>query len=360
MKSDPAASSPRVCLVLSTGRCGSTVMSDIVSGHPMALSVSELSSGLRDSDLSERELTGVEFWNLLSTPCLTDVVGLRCKVRVDEMLYPAFSPRPGASRFTWATGLPPLMQACIPHLTDRPDDLYARIESAAAEQPARMLSVHMQWLFGMLAGDRRPAVVVERSGGSLSHVKTLTQLFPRAKVVHLFRDGRECAVSMSRHGRYKMAMIRAVISARLGYDPYGYAGVPGDGDAKSGQAIDEDVGGLLPERMTRTRFDQFDVPLARYGAMWSKMIAEGVAGLPDQSRVLAIDYADLTARPAETICRFFEFIGLDCDQELAKRLAAGVRPGRNVREEAGEQSWNELTRACRLGLNRLYGRGNWA
>lgn len=326
----------------------------------MVLSVSELFSGLRDSDLSERELTGLEFWDLISTPCLTDLIGLRWKVKLDEMLYPAFSPRPGASRFTWATGLPPLMQACIPHLTDQPDDLYARIEAAVAEQPAQMLSVHMRWLFAMLAWDSRPAVIVERSGGSLSYAATLLRLFPHAKVVHLFRDGRECAVSMSRHGRYKMAAIRASIYARRGYDPYGYEHVSSEADAGCGEGIDDDMGEFMPEQITLARFDEYDVPLARYGAMWSKMIVGGLAELPDRSQMLSIDYADLTARPAETICGFFEFVGLDCDPGLAEGLAATVRPGRNVREEVSEQLWDELTRTCRLGMNRLYGRGNWA
>lgn len=359
MEPDSAVWSPQVCLVLSTGRCGSTAMSNIVSGHPMVLSISELFSGLRDSDLSERELTGLEFWNLMSTPCLTDLIGLRWEVKLDEMLYPAFSPRPGASRFGPATGLPPLMQVCIPHLTDRPDDLYARIEAATVEQPTQMLSSHMRWLFWMLAGDSRPAVVVERSGGSLSYATTLLRMFPHARVVHLFRDGRECAVSMSRHGRYKMAAIRAGISAQLGYDPYGYAAIPEDADTARGQRVDDDMAELLPERVTLARFDQYDVPLAKYGAMWSKMIVEGLADLPDRSRVLSIDYANLTARPVETIRGFFEFIGLDCHLGLAKRLAATMWAGKNVREEVGEHQWNELTRACRLGMNRLYGRGNW-
>ncbi len=357
MQADPGARPLPVCLVLSTGRCGSTAMSDIVAANPLALSVSELFSGLRDSDLTERELTGPEFWELLSTPCLVDVVGLKCKIKLDEMLYPAFAPRPGARRFTWVTGLPPLMQACIPHLTGRPDDLYAEIEDVTPKQPRRMLSMHFQWLFNVLAGDRRPAVVVERSGGSLAYAATLMQLFPQARVVHLFRDGRECAVSMSRHGRYKFAMIQATLRARLGYDPY--SGEPGQVVSRCDPAAVDELGGLLPERMTAARYGQFDVPVARYGSMWSKMVAAGLAELPDQSRLLAVDYADLTAQPAATISKLFDFLGLDCDEALRNKLASGVRPARNVREEIGEQQWDELTRACRLGMNRLYGRGNW-
>ena len=126
MTADSPAAAPPICLVLSTGRCGSTTLSNIVRAHPLALSVSELFSALGDADLSERELDGPEFWGMLSTPCQADIAGLRCGIKLDEQLYPAFDPRPGAERFNWATGLPPVMQVCLPHLTDRPDDLYAR------------------------------------------------------------------------------------------------------------------------------------------------------------------------------------------------------------------------------------------
>lgn len=333
----------------------------------MALSVSELFSGLRDYDLSEREMSGAEFWHLLSTPNPTDLIGLRMGYRVEEMLYPAFSPRPGADRFSWRTGLPPLMQACVPHLTDRPDDLYAAIEAAAPAQPTRLFSAHLRWLFGMLAQDQRPAVMVERSGGSLAYAAELLRLFPGARVVHLYRDGRECAVSMSRHGRYKVAMLRAALTVKYGYDPYAVpgpraAGSPGQRPAaaeEAGRPADDELAGLTPGRIDRESFDRYEIPLRRYGGMWTKMIASGLPDLPGQSRLLNLDYRDLTERPEENIGRLLDFLGLGRDRLLEKSMAAEVRPARNVREQVGEQQWNELTRACYLGMNRLYGRNGW-
>lgn len=361
MPADPAAAKPRICLVLSTGRCGSTTLSNIVRAQPTALSVSELFSGLREHDLSEREMSGAEFWDMLSTPGHIDVAGLRCKIKLDEMLYPAFDPRPGADRFNWSTGLPPLMQACVPHLTDRPDDMYAALEAMTPEQPRRLLSAHLYWLFGVLAGDRRPAVVVERSGGSLAYAGALLRLFPQARVVHLFRDGRECAVSMSRHGRYKLAMIQAALRARLGRDPYAMGtGPAGPGAPPAGLAADEELAGLTPDRINEARFRQFDVPLSRYGGMWAKMIVDGLAELSGRPGVLALDYRDLVSCPEESIGRFLGFAGLDRDPLAEKRLAAEIRPGRDVRGEIAEQQWDELTRACRLGMNRLYGRNGWS
>jgi len=326
------------------------------------LSVSELFSALYDHDLSERELTGAELWEMMSTPSRADEVGLKCHIKVDEMLYPAFEPFLGANRFNWATGVPPLLQITIPHLTQQPDDLYAELEEITPKQPPRLLSAHLWWLFGVLAGDQPAQVVVERSGASLAHAAELLRLFPQARVVHLFRDGRECAVSMSRHPRFKVAAIRAAMRARLGYDPYQEVGAPSresGGAASLGSPNDEELEALTPDRVTRARFEQFDVPLRRYGVMWSMMIADGMAGLPEKSRLMTLDYADLATHPREAIGRLTEFLEVESAPDWERRMAAKIRPGRDIRREVGEQEWAELTRACRLGMNCLYGRGNW-
>lgn len=252
------------------------------------------------------------------------------------------------------------MQACLPHLTDRPDHLYAMLEAVTARQSRRLLSEHLWWLFDVLADGRRPAVVMERSGGSMAYAATLMRLLPQARIVHIFRDGRECAVSMSRHGRYRMAMIRAAVNAQFGWDPYAPAIAGQEGRlAQEIFASEEGVAGLLPDRINQARYEEFIVPLSKYGAMWSKMIASGLPELPDESRLLRLDYADLVARPAENIGRFFDFLGLERDPALEKRMAAEIKPSRDVRGEVGEPAWGELTRACRLGMNRLYGRGGW-
>jgi hypothetical protein len=345
-----------MCLVLSTGRCGSTALSNIVRGHPGALSVSELFSALADHDLTERALSGEEFWAMLSTPSIADMLGVRFKIEVPEMLYPVRAPRAGAERFTPETGVPPLMQVTLPHLTDRPDDLYAELEEKTVKLPVRLLSEHFAWLFGELAGNRVPGVIVERSGGSIAYCSTLLRLFPQALVVHLYRDGRECAASMSRHDRYKIAAIRAALRARVGYDPYASA------EASSRAPVldpGDELAVLMPNRISRPSYEQFGVPLRRYGAIWSKMIVDGVAALRDYKPLLELDYVDLTECPLESIGRLFDFLGLPRNTAREQRMAAGLRPGPDVRKRLGQAAWDDLTKTCRLGMNRLYGQGGW-
>jgi putative sulfotransferase len=366
MPADPAVRRrPPICLVLSTGRCGGTLLSNIARMHPGVLSISELFSALLGHDLRERELAGTEFWEMLSTPAQADTaMMLRCQIAPDELLYPVLAPRPGARRFSGAAGVPPppLMQVTLPHLTSRPDDFYAKLEAMTVQQPRRLLSEHFWWLFDMLSEDRPPMVVVERSGGSLRIASELLRLFPDARVVHLFRDGRECAVSMSRHASYKLSVIRASMSARFGFDPYALpvgAGRDGGRALPMHLASDRELAELTPDRITRAVFDRFEVPLGRYGLVWSNMIAVGVAELAALSRLITLDYGDLVARPIESIDKFLEFLGVERDPAWETQMAAKINPGRDVRTEVGKQQWEELTRACRLGMNRIYGRGGW-
>jgi putative sulfotransferase len=358
-----------ICLVLSTGRCGSTVLSDVIAEHPDALSVSELFSSIPDHELVERYLDGAAFWRLLSRRTTVDLMMLRCGIGVDELRYPIDSPRPGASRFARGTGLPPppIAQVTLPHMTDRPDDLFDRIGRCAVRLPVRPLSDHFRWLFRALGGDRRPAVAVERSGGSLAYTARLLRLFPDARVVHLYRDGRECALSMSRHVRYRMAMVRSRMAAHLGYDPYAddlpdraMAGAGSVAGSVAGVAgLDAPLRALLPGHATRAAYDAYEIPLPRYGMVWSKMIIEGLGMLRDHPSMLSLDYRDLVSSPHETIGGVLEFLGLDRDPGCERRMVQRIRPSRDARRTVDEKQWHELTRACLSGMNRLYGRGGW-
>ena len=353
---------PRICLILNTGRCGGTVLSNIVRAYPDALSISEFFSALRGHDLTERMLSGTDFWHMLSTPghAETEVLA-RCGIEPEELLYPLFKPRPGARRFVGGAKIPPVLQVTIPHLTGQPDELYATLEVMAVRQPRRMLSQHLLWLFGVLAGGRRPAVVVERSGGSLAYAGALLRLFPEAKVVHLFRDGRECAVSMSRHACFKLAAIRSMLSSRFAYDPYGVTEAATDTDRPRPKNTENDaeLGELAPERITRERFERFRVPLSRYGGMWSRIVATGLAELPEPSRVLSLDYRDVAAKPGENLDLLFDFLGIAHHSEWTSHIPVEIRAARDVRAELCGSEWDELTRSCSFGMNRIYGRGGW-
>ena len=54
--------------VLSTGRCGSTMVSEMLNKHPDILSVSELFSTLGLTAFPGRKVNGEWMWRLLSKP----------------------------------------------------------------------------------------------------------------------------------------------------------------------------------------------------------------------------------------------------------------------------------------------------
>jgi hypothetical protein len=47
----------------------------------------------------------------------------------------------------------------------------------------------------------------------------LSDAFGDARFVHLYRDGRECAYSFSRHPLYRLGAVEAMLYSRLGISP---------------------------------------------------------------------------------------------------------------------------------------------
>ena len=62
MVSPPASTIPPV-FILSTGRCGSTMVSNILNRHPQVLSLSEFISYIGIRSLSRRRPTGAWMWD---------------------------------------------------------------------------------------------------------------------------------------------------------------------------------------------------------------------------------------------------------------------------------------------------------
>jgi hypothetical protein len=132
------------------------------------------------------------------------------------------------------------------------------------------------------------------------HLAALRQLWPRLKVVHIVREGRLCALSMSRHGGYQLL-------AALGVDDW--TAVSRFADQFQPQALVSDV----------------DV----YFAMWARQsarIAAALAALP--ARVsLTVRYEDMLADPVAFFERVAAFVGLRAVPDWVAASANGVVTG---------------------------------
>ncbi|GFM99390.1 hypothetical protein Sfulv_42010 [Streptomyces fulvorobeus] len=187
-------------IVLGTGRCGSTMLSDLVNEHREVLSLSEFFACLDPWGFSAGELDGPAFWNLLSAPRLKPNTLMRKGVTVPEYRYPL-----GSGRYA-AGDVPALSVMTLPPLTDDPDALLDRIRDEVTGWPVAPLPGQYLRLFTWWASLLGRKVVIERSGAAQRFLPDLLTYFPEARFVHMYRHGPDCAVSMSRHPIFRLAV----------------------------------------------------------------------------------------------------------------------------------------------------------
>ena len=176
----------------------------------------------------------------------------------------------------------------------------------------------------------------------------LRRLFPEARVVHVYRDGRDTALSMSRHPAFQITLATLDRLQRLGVRPL-------ESTAEAGP-----VGSLLaplfltlvdPARMIRRKFD-----LAAYGDLWSRVILRAqklLAALPPE-RVLELRYEDVVERPQEKLRQLAAFIDPSLSDDAWLREAARLpRPNPPKYMSLDTETQRRLTEACAPGLEAL-------
>jgi len=334
-------------IVVSTGRCGSTLLSNMLRLNPEILSMSEFFSLLMPDPIPAGELNATAYWRLLSEPWVFFRHAYRLGLRVPEFLY---APGPG-TRFTAASGIPPILVTALPHLSDDPEGLYDEVEAfVAGLTPASAAAQHRR-LMGWLCDRFGARAWVERSGGSLLFMRQLADRFGDAKFVHLYRDGRECACSFSRHPAYRLGAISAMLHSRLGISPY-------LGDYRLAQGVPPDLRPFMPETFDHEAFERFQVPAAESGQFWSDMIIPALDVLDSlpTDRVLQLSYEQLVGEPRQALRRLARFADLPgANPDWLDRAAHLVetRPPRWTALPPAQIG--DLTRVCEPAMRRLYG-----
>jgi hypothetical protein len=294
--------------VVSTGRSGSTALSRVLSMHPDLLSVNELYSSLPDPDLlTDAPLSGPDFWQRLSSPNEDTDRMLRSGLPLPEIIY---ADGPGARRHSAATdGIPALCLMVLPHLTDDPDALLDALAPEVRAWPTRPVPAQWRALFATLAerfGASR--AVVERSGFSLHRVTQLRACFPEARFVHLYRDGADCALSMSRHGGFRMLPLVHEMAALCGLSSFQEL------TPEHASQLPDDMADLLRgEKFDPSLVMDRDIPLAAFGALWSGMVVDGMQRLAQvpADRLMSLSYEELLREPAVALGRLADFVGVE-------------------------------------------------
>ena len=328
--------------IVGTGRCGSTMMSTVVRLHPRLLSLSEFFTALAGRAFTLGTIDGERFWRLLTT--LSPIAGkmLAKGGAMEEVLY-GFG---DGARFG-PYDVPPILVTALPHLTHDPQALYDEMEPFVRGGGRAPLGQHYQYLFEWLCRRFDRARVVERSGSSLLFVPALARLFAGAKFVHLYRDGRDAAISMQRHPFFRLGVRFAGLFERVGLDPYRPPLMLGT--SRLYPLLEAVTGRFLPIE----RWLAEPPSLESLGNYWSRSVVSGTTFLDalGRERVLNLRYEDILARPHDELARLMEFMGPEyVDAEwLAKASLVPRKPASNWRTLPIDQQ-QRLTNACRPGL----------
>lgn len=341
--------------VLGTGRCGSTLVSDLLRDHPEVLSLSELFNHLTDmyrltaSAFPEGVIPAEQFWSILSSRNTVNRLMARHGVTPKEVLYPLSA---STSRYTADTGVPAVLLTTLPHLTDAPEPLYDEMAEVVATFPESTAGGHYARLFGWLCDRYGKRLWAERSGGSLILANQLREHFPDARFLHVLRDGRDCALSMSRHNGFRMAAVVMSMCFALGQDPYELAD-PGSLDL---DLLPVELRGFLPDRFDPAAFRAYDIPASLFGSYWSDEMKRGMEALSavPKDRVFHLWYEDILERPTECARLICDFLGPGyADEEWIRRCATRVSAPTSSWRALPEEKRHSLDDACRDGFSVL-------
>ncbi len=313
--------------VVGSGRCGSTLLSNMLAKHPEVAVLSEFFSVLDRTECFRKDIvTGIYFSEFLG----------RSNVIADIIIRRGKAPEELLSDTQGLEKLPALLVATVPALFSAPATALQEILDATRLFPDQTFSQHYKCLFEWLCVRTGKKLWIERSGPSNEYLPDLIDLFPDALFVHLHRDGPESALSMQQHTYFQL-----VVS--LFFDPP---------DRHEIEAT-EYAGGLIGDNDPFTRrLTSGRPPPEKFGAYWSYQQTMGFRGLArlNLDQYLEIRFEDLVAQPHRTMARIADFLQLpghrDWIDEAAK-LVKETPPDRLSTMSLSEQA--AIIEACRTG-----------
>ena len=347
----PPARRP-LTFIVGTGRTGSTALTQILHEHPDVLSLSELTRVIGRRGFPSGTLSGEQFWRLLAEPHQVCDAMIRSGVPAPEFCYlerPAGSARFGVDR----GGIPAVSLMTLPRLTSDPDGLYDRLAATVSGWPVQDPASHHLQLHDTLCNWLGRKVVVERSGYSLGAVPMLRSFFPHARFVHMYRDGPDCAVSMSRSPIFRvLLLLTEVVDLTSVQDLDDLENL----SAADLLAVPAHLVGLLADRFDPRIVTDLDVPVSRFGAWWSRLVLDGLANLaaiPAQQRA-NLSYEVLVDEPERELSRLAEFVGALPRENWLRLGCSFLDPGRRgAAARLGAAELADLRHACAPGVAAL-------
>ncbi len=323
------------------------MVSNMLNLHPRVLSLSEFFSFVGTGAMRRRRTTGEQMWVWYARQRRRTKLMLR--EDFEELAYPFGGP---GARYG-LDDVPPILCSALPHLTPAHDALFDELGPVVRARPRQAPALHFRDLFEWLCRRMERDVWVERSGASLLFGARLLRAFPDARVVHVYRDGRETAISMSRHYLFRMILATMHALRSRGIDAM----------SQMSQGRFWEWIALWLEPMATRCLDPAKLPydkltLADFGVFWSGMIERGhelLAGLPPD-RLLNVAFEDLRATPEPHLRRLIRFLSPELEDDDWVREASRLpRPprARTHFERLDAADRKALAQACLPGLERM-------
>jgi hypothetical protein len=313
--------------IIGTGRCGSTLLTNMLGQHPDLLVLSEFFVTMdRKNVFSPEPISGKEFAEFIDREHFVVPPIRRRFIESKENLGDV----PESER------VPALMVSTIPMNSDQPLELYAELQEAVSAFLTQPRKQHFADLTDWLMRKTGKTEWLERSGPSAEYVPELVQQYPNAKYVHLHRNGPDNALSMMRNPYFQL-----VVS--FFYNP------PTREDL-----LATEYGG---QRITRTdtlsrRLSTDFLPPERFAEYWSYELTLTYKALAQLNKDQYIDvrFEDLIAEPEATLVRiadFFELPQRDGWVAEAASLITGL-PDSGF-DQLPEDVQNAIRRECATG-----------
>jgi putative sulfotransferase len=339
--------------VVGTGRCGSTMLSNMLREHPDVLSLSEFFSILSDGGhripemFPPQMIDGRTFSDLISGVTSWNHFLLKNCVEFPEALYPYQSP---SARYSAETGVPAILLTTLPHLTADHDALFDVLKDEVFGWPTATIGEHYRHLFRWLSKRFGKHLWIERSGGVLLMAEPLFETFLDARIVHIVRDGRDTALSMCEHSVFRLSFLMNSIEQHLGVHPIWSF------DRTKIDLVPADLRPFLPESFDLQALRAVRMPAAFGGALWSQQIDNSFKALSrfPADRLLLLRYEDFFIDPKGQLDTLAAFLGDDfVDEAWSTRCAFSVRKPRSTWRDLPADEARALTEACRPGFDLL-------
>ena len=312
-------------VIVSTGRCGSTLLSQLLREHNDVLSISEFwPNRLNLPELfSSTPLSGTAYWRLLSVPMAEDIYRIALDGRISQV------PKRTLHEQNY------MRRIALPSLAADYDSLFLEVERFVLGRGVASPAEHVKAMFGFIAEHLGKRVWVERTGASIEYLPLWRTMWPDMRVVHMYRDGRNVALSMSKHHAFRLMVMRK------------------EADPESSWLH---IRPLPTAELDVDAFYSRNIPLSAFGKLWNRMVCEGVEqlrGVPGEQQHW-LRYEDLLDDPEQTLTKLLAFVDPDLEASTwAKRCAASLHLPRNDCRSTDPSVRIELQIACREGLRVL-------